>query len=446
MRQNLRHPSLIVSFAAAAVMLGAAPSAHANGWTHTRSFDAGREKFPEPVPRSAIASDGSSAFAWKSASGRLMLSTGRRRGRFTKPRQIDRRGASDWSVAARRGGGFVVAWEDRDGVRVAVRTRRGRHIAVRRVVSGSGESINGVQVAADPRGGWVLADREFRRTSGHRAYHVRAMTLSAGGRLSGAVQDLGRGQFGIDARQTQALAVDGRGRAVLTFEGESGSSALTLVQPIAASVRPHGGRFAEPVTLGGDPSAEPRVAVDGDGHALITATQVRSGGDAGAFGNPIVAGVSPAATLGMPVGPELEHPRRAFGPTAAFRNGGRSVLVFALKPAPKPFDRRGTVRAVAITAAGRVGRLQTLTSRQAAEPVVMALTRGRSLAMWSGKRGIGASVAGSNGQFRKTRGPSGPAPSPFHGNATNRDLHTAGHYAIFTWSRREVVRVTVRRF
>ncbi|MGH2901497.1 MAG: hypothetical protein ACRDMZ_22670, partial [Solirubrobacteraceae bacterium] len=64
----------------------------------------------------------------------------------------------------------------------------------------------------------------------------------------------------------------------------------------------------------------------------------------------------------------------------------------------------------------------------------------------AGRRGLGAALAGADGAFAKTAEPKGPPPEPFHSNSTNRDLRTAGRYAIFTWARAGRVRVTVRRF
>jgi hypothetical protein len=51
-----------------------------------------------------------------------------------------------------------------------------------------------------------------------------------------------------------------------------------------------------------------------------------------------------------------------------------------------------------------------------------------------------------DGSFETTAAPKGPPPAPFHSNPTNRDLRTAGRYAIFTWARAGRVRVAVRRF
>jgi hypothetical protein len=437
------HP-LALAVLALAALPAAATAATTTTWTRPQSFAVGKQA--EPAPRASIASDATSALAWKSKSGKLMLTTGRADGRFSAPRPIDRAGARDWSVAARGGGGLVVAWEDRDGIRVAVRTRAGRPIVVRRVATSNGEEINGVQVAADPSGGWVIAERQFRRGP-DRLYYVQTLSLSADGRLQGAVQDLGPGDFGIDARPTQALAVDSTGRAVLAFRREAPFS-LTTSPPVVVSTRPHGGAFGTPVQLPGEPAADPRVAVGDGGRALVAATQIRSRGDAGVFGNPIVAGVSAAGALGAPIGPELSNPKRAFAPSAAFTQGGGSVLVFQLKTAAQPFRTEAPVRAVAIAADGTRGELQTLTSGRAKEPVVMGLSGGRALTMWSGRTGIGAALAGPDGIFERTSEPKGPPPEPFHSNSTNRDLRTAGRYAIFAWSRASDgrVRVSVRGF
>ena len=164
-----------------------------------------------------------------------------------------------------------------------------------------------MQVAADPLGGWVLAERQFRRTK-DRFYYVRVMTLSAGGRLAGAIQDLGPGQFGIDARPTMSLAVDDTGRALLAFVPQAPFSP-TARPTVVVTARPHGGAFGAPGRARRATRADdPRVAVGEGGRALIAATQVRSSGDAGSFGNPVVAGIDPAGALGAPFGPAVDDP------------------------------------------------------------------------------------------------------------------------------------------
>lgn len=433
--------SILLSLATAATLLAAAPAAGASSWSGPQGFVTGTES----VPRAAIARDGFGAVAFTSRSGALMLATGRERGRFGAPRVIERRGVRDYSLAAGRGGAFLLAWEDTDGLHAAVRTQAKGRIARRRYDSGPSSGINGVQVAADPQGGWVLAERVFPHGARNdRRYGVRALSLDRAGRQLGAVQELGPGYFGIDARQTQALAVAPDGRAVLTFRREA--VGFNAPAPVVVATRPHGGTFGAPLALSGDPAGDPRVAIGDDGSTLIAATQIHSRGDAGIFGNPVVAAVGPAGALGAPLGPLLSHPRRAFAPTAAATGSGRGVLVFQLKTSSQPFVTEAPVRAIAFRADGTFAGLQTLTSGRAKEPVVMALSGGRALAVWAGRRGIDARLAGPDGTFEQTAPPKGPPPSPFHFNSTNRDLRTAGRYAILSWARDRRVRVTVRRF
>ena len=438
--------SLLLSAAAAAALLAlpVAADAAAGGWSPTQGFIASPSGGGEPAPRAAIAPDGTGAVAFRAQSGALLVATGTARGRFGAARVVDRGGAGDWSIAAAPGGALLVAWEDRDGLHAAVRTKAGRRIVQRRYDGGPHSQINGVQVAADPRGGWVIARRVFPVGAGReRSYGVRALSLDAAGRRLGPVADLGRGFFGIDARPTQALAVGGDGRAVLAFTRDAPVGVGTL-ESVVVATRPHGGGFGIPVELPGPAAADPRVATDPAGRALVAFTRVASRGDAGSFGVPAVSLVAPDGTLGPPLGPALPFPKRAFGPSAAFSPGGVS-LVFQLKPGSEPFATEAPVRAVSIDADGTIGGLQTLTAGRAKEPLALGLSRGRVLVVWSGRKGIGASLA-TGGVFAKTASPTGPPPAPFHSNPTNRDLRAAGRFAIFTWARAGRVRVAVRGF
>jgi hypothetical protein len=438
--------SLLLSAAAAAALLATAAPAHAGAgrWSPTRGFTASSSGGGEPAPRAAIARDGTSAVAFRAQSRALLVATGTANGRFGAPQVVDRTGSSDWSIAAAPGGAFLVAWEDRDGLHTAVRTKAGRRVVQRRDDSGPHSEINGVQVAADPQGGWVIAQRIFPHGARKdHSYGVRALSLDKVGRRLGPVADLGRGFFGIDARPTQALAVGSDGRAVLAFTRDA-PSGLGSVGSVVVATRPHGGTFGTPVALPGPLAADPRVATDPDGRALVAFTQVASRGDAGSFGAPAVSSVRPDGTLSPPLGPALPFPGRAFGPSAAFWSAGAS-LVFQLKTKSEPFVTEAPVRAVSINANGTIGGLQTLTTGRAKEPFAVGLSRGCVLVVWSGRRGIGASLA-INGVFEKTAEPKGPPPAPFHSNSTNRDLRAAGRFAIFTWARAGRVRVAVREF
>ena len=251
------------------------------------------------------------------------------------------RGAVDYAVAP-----GAIAYETKAGVRVAVRTGNG--FRDRLVAASTGSEINGVAIAADPQGGWVVAERQYPRKGSAKPYRVRALSLDAEGRRIGAVQDLGPGEFGIDARPTSALAVLPDGRAVLTFQRDVEGSASS--GPVAVAVRPHGGAFAPPADLPA-PLRDPRVTVAGD-QAVISATAGVSCGDSGCAGNPRAFSITGAPLAA----PDLDHPTRSFGAWAV-----RKALIFQRKDGPQPFSREAPVKAITFEVDGSLGRVQTLT-------------------------------------------------------------------------------------
>jgi len=423
--------------------------AAAAGWSRPASFDARLKRVGEPTPRVAIAPDGTSAAGWTKGPF-VMISTGAR-GRFSAPRRVGRLRAGEPAVAAAPGGAALVAWEASDGVRVALRRRTGGRWVIRRVATSTGSEINAVVAIHDPRGGWVIAERQFPRTSGlGMPYHVRALTLERDGTPVGTPQDLGLGEIALDARPSGALAVDARGVVTLAFRrerppGDSGTSPL----PVVVTQRVHHGRFGPPLELRGartsDAFADPRVAAAPAGGALVAVTDIANCGDAGCFGLPALARLT-GSDLTPAASPALARPNRAFGPWVA-PTGTGAVLVFSYKDTPAAFSRIAPVQAVAVRADGSFGAVQRLTgSVGASEPVALPLDRGRVLAMWVGARGWGAAVAGRDGRFRADRGPVGPPPSFFHSNPTNRDVRTAGRWAIVGWARNARVRLSVRAF
>ena len=220
---------------------------------------------------------------------------------------------------------------------------------------------------------------------------MRALSVDADGKLVGAVQDLGAGQFGIDARETQNLEVLPDGRALLVFQRESPN--FGDPEPVVLATRPHGGAFAEPTVVGAGLTS-PRVT-----GSTLTVIMTTVCGDTGCAGQPRSIAVNPDGTLGTPVGPTLAKPNRAFAPWAT-----ASALVFLLKTGSQPFSKEAPVRAYA------AGRLQTLTTARAHEPVALALADGRTLALWATRTKLGAALAGAKGTFKKTSAP--PAPDP----------------------------------
>lgn len=422
--------------ASALALLASAPAARAAGWTHPQGFDAGSARFDEPVARAAVAADGTSIATF--AKGRNIYAvTGDRRGRFSAPQRLGAWAAITSVVAAGRGGAALAAWEARDGIRVAVRTRAGRRLRTRLLTTSTGEAINDLAVANDPRGGWFMLESQFSAKTRHD--RVRAFTLRADGSLALQPQVLGEGSFGADARPIRALAVGPRGEATAVFLTEQG--------PVAAD-GVHAGHFGPVEPLGGSGFTDPRVAAaaaTSEG-ALVAMTQTENCGDAGCSGAPVALRVSPQGIAAPLLVPALEHPNRAFGPSIAPLGPGAAALVFSLKAAPKAFDNRAPVVAAALRDGAVPGPLQTLTSKPATEPIAAALSGGRVLVLWSGARGFGAALAGPGGRFHSTDEPPGPPPEPFHTNPTNREISTAGSYALVGWSRGGRVRLSLRRF
>jgi hypothetical protein len=431
--------------ATAALLFAVPPSAGAaTGWSITAVFG-GTDT--ELTPRADIAADGTSAVAWSTACCKrqaLVVTSGRANGRFGPPRVVYRPRPNDYSVAARPGGAFLVAWGDEDGLRVAARTAAGRPIVVRRVFAPRTSELQGVQVAADPRGGWVIVANESpKKGASWTGLRVRGLSLDRAGRRVGPAQNLGAGLFGGDARQTGALAVDAKGRAVFAFTRPAPD--VYSVGTVVVTTRPHGGVFREPAAVPG-PATQPRVAAGPGRRALIATTQTSSCAEAGCFGPPAIALLAAGGTAGRSFGPTIDRSYRAFAPTAALMAGDRGVLVFQYKTRPAPFSTEAPVQAVTFAADGTMGPPQTLTSAPANEPVVMPLSGGRALAVWAERDAIRAALAGPSGRFHNTAGVSGPPPSAGHINPTNRDFHTAGRYAIVAWEGNGRVRISVRRF
>ncbi|HTN25506.1 MAG TPA: hypothetical protein VL120_16065 [Solirubrobacteraceae bacterium] len=411
-------------------------TAQAAGWSHPQGYTAGTQSFDEPVARVAVAEDGTS-IATFAKDRDLYAVTGDRRGRFSAPRKLGRWASITSVVAAGRGGAALAAWEGPGGLHVAVRTRAGRRLRTRLLVSSTAQAINDLAVVHDPRGGWFILEHEFSDKTHHD--RVRGLTLKADGTLALSPQILGAGSFGADANPVRALAVDDRGDATAIFSTPTG--------PVTAQ-SVHAGHFGPRHPFGDAATTAarvtaPRSSVDG---ALVAATSTRDCGDAGCFGQPVAARVTPQGDAPAFQVPVIEHPGRAFGPSIAPLGPGAAALVFSLKDGPSAFSRLAPVKAVVLRDGARPGPLQTLTTKNASEPIAATLSRSRVLVLWSGARGFGTAIAGPDGIFHKTAQPPGPPPEPYHTNPTNRAISTAGPYALVGWSRAGRVRLSLRRF
>ena len=77
---------------------------------------------PEPAPRTAVATDGTSLTAWERADGALVAAAGGRHGRFAAPLVVARRASFDFAVAVESHQRAAIAYEAADGLHVAVRS------------------------------------------------------------------------------------------------------------------------------------------------------------------------------------------------------------------------------------------------------------------------------------------------------------------------------------
>jgi hypothetical protein len=425
---------------AAAVALPAGAAA-ASPWSAPASFPtAGIVDADSAAPRIAIAADGTSVAAW--IRGRdVAVSTGGGHGRFTRAAIAGRWRAAAPAVAAGPGGEALVAWEDGTGIRVRVRTKAGARWTTRLAAPSTGSAINGVEVARVGRGrGWIVAERQFPAHGSGVPYRVRALWLDVDGRRIGAVQDLGLGSFGLDARVSRALTVSPGGRATLVYTSASTSAGPPSTMLVAHA--PVGGPFGTPVS-----------PADGAGHSalfagtggLVASLRTARCGDTGCAGTPEAWRVDGNGAL-QPFGTvALDQPGRALRPSIAPLGSGGAALVFGLKDGPLPFATQAPVRAVALAADGTAGPLQTLTSGAAAEPVALPLSGSRVLAIWAGARGWGAALAGPDGRFAPFPAAPGAPPTTAHTNATNRDVATAGRYVAIAWARGHRIRMSVAR-
>lgn len=427
--------------------IGAASAAPAPQWSTPATFVANAaapQVVGEGTPRVGVAADGTAVLTYTKTLGtgrnqrrELWAATGTRSGRFSTPRLLTRANVSSYSAAAAVGGDRIVVWSAPDGLRDAVH-HRGRW-TTRRLTEGARSPIESVQVAADPNGGWPVAVKQF---YGRRA-SIAALDLDAAGR-SKRLDQLGDGDFGNEARPVFALTVDEAGTAVLAYRDVSqeltGVGAGALVR-----VRPHGGAWTG--ATGVARLADARVSPHPDGGAVLAGTLLVRRGDIGSFGPSATSLVSADGAVGPLSSPALAHPNRAFNASAVALTGGQRLLVGNLRDAPKAFSATAPVTATTIAADGTAGAVSVLDDDpSSSEPIALPLAGRRAVVLWSGARRWGAALTDDAGVARPTASPPGAPPAPYHFNATNRDLRSAGRYVAVAWERRGQVRVTIRRF
>ena len=440
--------SLVLTLAAGAALLApAAPAGAAtDAWSPTRGFTAGSDELDGPSPRAAIARDGTSAVAFTSKRARSCSRTGTRTGRFATPRVIDRRGASDFSVAAAPGGAFLLAWQERDGSRAAVRTQAGapdRRAAATR----AGRARRSTACRSRPTR-WAAGSSPSacsRTARKDRPYGVRALSLDPAGaparRDPGPRRRRVRHRRAPDAGARRRRRRPRRARVHAREPRASAAPAPAVVVRAAArrqvrrAGRARGDRRRRPARRGRRP--RPRRDRRDAGHAAAATPASSAPGD---------RAVRPDGTLGAPLGPALELSQPRVRAERGADAGRRRARLRAQDP-PPGVRHRGAGARRRVRRRRRGGRAADAdprpregARRDARSAAVACSSCGRAA------RGSAPRWPDRTGAFTRPPSRRDRRREPYHTNSTNRDLRTAGRYAIFTWARAGRVRVAVRDF
>ena len=321
-----------MSYAALALIAAA-------GWSPTQPFDAGAAQFHEPVPRVAIDAKGGALLAYETGDRRLVVSVRRKHGGFSRPKTLAKR-TLDYAVAP-----GAVAYEAKDGIHVATRTATG--FEQRKVASSTGSEINGITIAADPLGGWVVAERQFPRRGSAKPYRYAPSPSTRPGPRSDLPRTWASASSGSMPAPPRRSPSSADGRAVLVFQRER----ISYWRSATGRLRRPPARGTFTCTRGvGDKLTDARVTVAG-GRAVLTATMTALCGDTSCAGQPRAIPLNPDGSLGAPVGPTVARASRAFAPWAA-----PGAIVFQLKSAPSRSRAKPRSAPRALTPGARLQR------------------------------------------------------------------------------------------
>jgi len=406
----------------AVVLFGCGAAAPgATGWSAPQSWPVSENA----IGRSAVAEDGSAALVTVSDQRTELRVTDTPGGRFGAP--ISLKPSSSLAIAAAPGGGVAVLAIRPGGLYSTVRSAAGEPWQTHKVAAeGNNPDVNNVTVAHDPLGGWVLAEARF--SDGWT--YLQTLSLTENGVPVGTPQSLGGGEFGSTARPTVALAVDAGGRAIFAPNAGGGRrSAGTSI-----FLRKHGEQFTRVALLGGG-QTDARVAVGDGGRAAVVVTDPSICGEVGCRGVSKLYRVDAAGVVSAPQTVQRQNLKKTSGPAVAFLGGDDTIVSWTQRTAGDGFSVTGTVGIAAVNQSS-VGEPGTLDGNDgASEPVVMSLSGGRALAVWAGGNNqIRGALINPAGEAKPTVMPAGPGPDPNHFNATNRDVHTAGSWAIVAWN------------
>jgi hypothetical protein len=225
-------------------------------------------------PRVAVAPDGTATVAWKRFDGfhdrieerRITPAGERLPAESTNLLSADKQDAVEPEVASAPDGTSTVVWSRYDGSDSIVQERRidpqgapEGELAEVDNLSAEGENAQQPEVAVDPDGEATVVWSRFDGSN----WLIQGQRLDPAGALDGTVANLSA--TGRDAAEPE-LAIDAEGRTTVVWERYDGSSFVVQARRLDAAGVPGA---VQNLSAGGRDAAEPQLAVDPDGTAIV---------------------------------------------------------------------------------------------------------------------------------------------------------------------------------
>jgi hypothetical protein len=433
----MRVSSLVRATAlASGVLLALAGNVHASGWSRPAVVDPGcpgksraSECVLEPAPRAAVDALGETVATWVDPRGRVRAAIGDAHGRFGRAVALAKGLRPAVSIAA--DGAAVVVWNGRDDGLWYARARRGRRFGRPAALTPAKRRFRDdfPHAAGQPDGSTViLYDREHGSVD-----DLRAVTLPRVGN-AGPVTDLGDGFIDHDSFRA---AANGQA-AVCCLDDPSSRDAER--NRVAVYIPGRGwSRWTAPRR--GQERLE-TVGV-GAGDVAIGTIDVREDGDALTLGAPGVLRANGTGAFGALLPAPVVKPTRSFGPVVAIDGSGRNVLVYQEKRKPQAFSELAPVYAAVGSPTARLRSRQVLATSQSYHPTVRPYGDG-AIAAWEAPRNRWGVAVEHAGRFQRVSAPTSGPSLLGEDFVYNRDLETAGRYAVLAWTAPDAtIRVSV---
>ena len=414
---------------ASAAIVACPGVAGAAGWSNPAVLEARCAKGEvncaiETSPRIAVNARGESVVAWIDKD-RVRVATGDGRGRFSRGVTFEKAFRPAVSITA--DGVAAIVWSKSGQLRYAWHVPgRGFSSPANLVPRGSKLGDDMPKAAIQPDGSTlVLYETATRTPATGYVTELRSVRIRRGPRPTKPTV-IGRGSV---ARDGFGAASDGRVAACCTGDLANHARPATV-----AAYAPAGGWaiLAPPLRPGQDVES---VGV-GRGDVVLGTVDVAHSGDVGVSGRPGLVRADSRGTFGAPLAAPVVRPGLAFGPVAAVDTAGRSVLVYQEKSAPKAFSRLAPLWAVTARLGGTFGARRSLDKGLARFPQMRAYRAG-AIVVWEAPNNRWGLALERDGRFEAGPTPAGGPSAMGEDFIRSRDIATAGRYAALAWTAKD---------